>query len=454
DSAANSLARREIEIAEEALAAVLSGKLSQSALSTMDVYRISEAIREFAEPKGLTPLATFFTAWLQLPASFVSTPTGFSLLLHIPMVHQGSEMNIFRKENLPLPMSAEYNLEIDSHYDYLAVSADGQRFRALSRADLEDCTKIGDFYACVRGNVARKPPKGDAWTMPGKDPEVCIWALYSQEYDLAKRRCDMHVSARINAVRQLSPGTFVVSTNDAHQGRISCRDHGNETRRTFSAGRTTTITLQPGCLAETDSHAFAGVDSGFSRSTDDWTVSFTWPEMAHKLSGGLDIETFHALKQNTDLLISEMSRVPIGMAEKAVGRHARAVTKVGGFKVGTRSPLTSTEHSGTWFPVIWATLAVGISIMASWFARRANKRMRLCEIAVCDMQMKLHRCAVSFPGMFSAFSPDYQHPVPNAAYHRPVAAVYNGPIFTLNDSSTSEENDSSRPRPSSHRPPH
>jgi hypothetical protein len=48
-------------------------------------------------------------------------------------------------------------------------------------------------------------------------------------------------------------------------------------KKSFTASGLTKITLPHGCTAETDTHIFAAADDGFSRSENEYTISYLWP---------------------------------------------------------------------------------------------------------------------------------------------------------------------------------
>ena len=52
-----------------------------------------------------------------------------------------------------------------------------------------DCTRVGEFFACPRGNVARKSASATAFT---DDPAACLLALFKANHRQANTVCAKH----------------------------------------------------------------------------------------------------------------------------------------------------------------------------------------------------------------------------------------------------------------------
>jgi hypothetical protein len=77
-------------------------------------------------------------------------------------------------------------------------------------------------------------------------------------------------------MRMVSPNSFSLYINAAHRGLVTCSgtDAGGPESKSFTASGLTKITLPHGCTAEMDTHIFAAADDGFSRSENEYTVSY------------------------------------------------------------------------------------------------------------------------------------------------------------------------------------
>jgi hypothetical protein len=257
--------------------------------------------------------------WLQHETSFIATEGGYDLYVHIPLMGKDSGMDIHRHVRLPIPLDGDYHLNIEAADEYIAVTSDGALFRAISAADLADCRKYGDFFACDRGNVVRRAPEiGLNQAEPTKDGELCLWALFYQKYALAREVCDMTISPQVDMVKQLAPNTFALFSSKPHQGQIICRNKQGDQKRTFSAHAVNLITLDPGCAALTDTHVFSTSDVAFTRDAAEWMVQFDWPYSSAELSHNLNTSEFHRLRISSEHEFFNQSRVPLMNALRAV----------------------------------------------------------------------------------------------------------------------------------------
>jgi hypothetical protein len=124
-------------------------------------------------------------------------------------------------------------------------------------------------------------------------------------------------------MRMVSPNLFGSYNNEPHRGLVTCtgKNQGGPETRSFTASRLTKITLPHGCTAETDTHIFAAADDGFSRSENEYTISYVWPFDPSTLTPGLDTKKFSdILKRNlTRLANNTRHNIPLEVALQAVG---------------------------------------------------------------------------------------------------------------------------------------
>jgi hypothetical protein len=125
-------------------------------------------------------------------------------------------------------------------------------------------------------------------------------------------------------MRMVSPDLFGSYNNEPHRVLVTCRgknNPGGPETRLFTASGLTKITLPHGCTAQTDTHIFAAADDGFSRSDNDYTISYVWPFDPSTLTPGLDTKRFSdILKRNlTRLTNNTRHNIPLEIALQAVG---------------------------------------------------------------------------------------------------------------------------------------
>jgi hypothetical protein len=136
---------------------------------------------------------------------------------------------------------------------------------------------VGEFYLCDRGLVVTKAPKLNAPPPPWKDPALCLFALFARRFELARATCRTTIGGTEAAMRMVSPDSFGSYKNEPHRGLLTCRGRKGPETQSFTASGLTKITLPHGCTAETDPHIFAAADDGFSRSENDYTISYVLP---------------------------------------------------------------------------------------------------------------------------------------------------------------------------------
>jgi type II secretory pathway pseudopilin PulG len=208
-------------------------------------------------------------------------------------------------------------------YTHLAVTQDLGLYRAMTRAEFNTCRRVGEFYLCDRGLVLTKAPKLDLPPPPWKDPALCLFALFVRRFELLRETCRTTIGGTESAMRMVSPNSFGSYNNKAHRGLVTCsgKDTGGPESKSFTASGLTKITLPHGCTAETDTHIFAAADDGFSRSENEYTVSYMWPFDPSTLTPGLDTKKFSdIIRRNlTRLANNTRHNIPLEVALQGVG---------------------------------------------------------------------------------------------------------------------------------------
>jgi hypothetical protein len=168
-----------------------------------------------------------------------------------------------------------------------------------------------------------KAPKLEAPPPPWKDPALCLFALFAMRFELARETCQMTIRGTESAMRMVLPNSFGSYTGAAHRGLVTCQgtEAGGRETKSFTASRLTKITLPHGCTAQTDTHIFGAADDGFSRSKNDYIVSYVWPFDPSTLTPGLDMKKFSdIIKRNlTRLANNTRHNIPLEVALQAVG---------------------------------------------------------------------------------------------------------------------------------------
>jgi hypothetical protein len=132
-------------------------------------------------------------------------------------------------------------------------------------------------------------------------------------------------------MRMVALDSFGSYTKKPHRGMVTCRGNNNpggpETQ-SFTENGLTKITLPHGCTDETDTHIFAAVDNGCSRSENDYTISYVWPFNPLTLTLGLDTKRFSdILKKNlTSLANNTRHNIPPGNSFAGSGSQWRSAS--------------------------------------------------------------------------------------------------------------------------------
>jgi hypothetical protein len=318
------VADKQVGVMESAMQAAMGGHMSVATFTELNYARVALKINRDAKAAGLEPVAKHLLDYLQMETSFVAGQEGFSTLVHVPLIDMKSALTIWEHHILPIPLSHGLYLSLGpADYTHLAVTQDLGLYRAMTRAEFNTCRRVGEFYLCNRGLVVTKAPKLEAPPPPWKDPALCLFALFARRFELARETCRTTIGGTESAMRMVSPNSFGSYNNTAHRGLVTCSgtDAGGPESKSFRASGLTKITLPRGCTAETDTHIFAAADDGFSRSENEYTVSYVWPFDPSTLTPGLDTKKFSdIIKRNlTRLANNTRHNIPLEVALRAVG---------------------------------------------------------------------------------------------------------------------------------------
>jgi hypothetical protein len=305
----------------------MQASMSVTAITELNYARIALKIGRDARDAGLEPVARHLSDYLQMETSFVAGAEGFSTLVYVPLIDMKSALTIWEHHILTIPLESGLYLNIGpADYNHIAVTADLTLYRAMSRAEFNTCRLVGEFYLCDRGLFVTKAPELNAPPQQWKDPALCLFALFARRFELARATCWTTIGGTEAAMRMVKPDLFGSYTNKPHIGMVMCRgshNPGGPETRSFTANGLTKIALPHGCTAETDTHIFAAADDGFSRSENDYTISYVWPFDPLTLTPGLDTKRFSdILKKNlTSLANNTRHNIPLEIALQAVGAN-------------------------------------------------------------------------------------------------------------------------------------
>ena len=298
-SSALNQAARQIEHLERAANAAAQNRLDISTLtSSFNASLALDDLASKASKKGLFPVSTDLHDLLHLPAAITYTTSGFEIFVHVPLIQSNSIMKVYQHIHLPLPIfegNSDIFMQLSSDTDTIALSQDKKRFRVTSAMELNnDCVRVGNFFACPRGNTARVAPSSKT---PAKDdPGLCMWGLLTSDMGVIHATCHKSFVKPGPAVVQLTPRTFI--TYGATAGNITCRSSKfSTTFRTTSYG---SFHLPPGCSALSPHFALHSSDSAFTRSELMWAQASMLPSNMTLLAEDVNANEIKALMDQAD----------------------------------------------------------------------------------------------------------------------------------------------------------
>jgi hypothetical protein len=298
-------------------------KISALSFTELHFARTNMKVERDARQAGLIPVSKHFSDYLQYPASFIQSATGFTVMVHFPLIDPDSAMTLYMHHTLPIPLWDHLYLHLGpSDYTHLAVSADGKFFRTMTLVQFNTCHTMGEFHLCNRGLVVRKSPAKDTIPPVHKDPELCIFALFQRRFKLAIAICETIIGVQTTAMPMVGPNIFASYAADPHQRTITCEGDSNPSGppiTTFTVDSAQQIMLPFGCVAETDTHVFAAAYNSFSRNVHEYSVAYTWPFDVHDLPHSLDTKALRGIMdQLGDLNNRTHHNMPLEKALTAV----------------------------------------------------------------------------------------------------------------------------------------
>jgi hypothetical protein len=178
----------------------------------------------------------------QLETSYFYNVNSLQLLVHVPMVPNGSLLRLFRLIPFPIPITKQHVLTPIVKDDVLALSAGMVRQSAIiSHNKLQTCHNVNNIYLCDKQGVL----KTDILT-------TCLGALYQQEFNIAQKLCPFQVSNAEETVKQLLNNWFIVFTTRKMMAPVTCYN-GTNSELSLHAG-VKKFYLSPGCQTKLDQH--------------------------------------------------------------------------------------------------------------------------------------------------------------------------------------------------------
>ena len=281
------LAEAEVAYLGDVLGHAAHGRLHPAMMDSLPLVDLARTIKRDAMGRGLIPIQRHFTDWLQMEASFIAGNNSgdFDVILHVPVYPPGMEMPVFRFIPMPVKLSDELLVTINTPFDFIAVGKD--TFFTMTSADHDTCRLIGGLITCPHNSVARRIPH-NLTSIPYKDPALCLLALYKHELAAATSLCHFSILKNEPAVTQLSRSTFAVYSPVPETATIYCRNHSLPPTQELRLSGSSIVTLPSTCSARSSSFIFASSDPGFASLVEDVSHQFIWANMSSDITASLN----------------------------------------------------------------------------------------------------------------------------------------------------------------------
>ena len=356
-------------------------RLALTAVSEPNLRAALQNVSSSAAELGFGLLVSSVSDALQCEASFASTRDGLDIFLHVPLAGVNDHLALYEHLVLPVQMADDVFVTFKPDHDLLAVSADEQRFKPMTSAQLSQCSKLGGAYLCPNENTVRK-----AQAVKDDDQSACLFALFQHNMDRINSSCPIHLLGPTDAAAAVSATDFLISSSRPHTGTVSCTDGSSST---FAADLVTRLQVAPGCKAETDAWSVA---ASLDISAQVKPVVFGWSGNLAQLLAHIDLDEFSRLRA-----LLPLSPVPTESRQAALWVAARQDAESLGVFAG------SSSGAGVFtlaLAACGALTTVGLLVAAATYGfYRCGCRCCSCSKAVQPIQLPRPSDAVAFtPG--------------------------------------------------------
>jgi len=204
-----------------------------------------------AKVSGLEMLVEKPSDIFDLESSFAYEPDTFDfcIYIHFPLLHPKEKLKLYEYIPFPLLESLTLNATIvpdvkESKYLGIIPLKGGpdktgipkHKFRILSEAELQSCSRFRDYYLCGNRNTLRSDVQSS-----------CISALWLQSFKLISKNCDMKIEPIREFAAKISPNKWLVMSPEPFLGTVTC---GNEALKPTYFSNQTLISLPENCEIE------------------------------------------------------------------------------------------------------------------------------------------------------------------------------------------------------------
>lgn len=193
--------------------------------------------------------------------SFISDENGATLILHVPMIPQGTLLHLLRLHPFPIPLG-NFSLVPEVNVDVIGISESGHSAE-IRYSDLVDCHKIGRTYYCEKQNI-----------LTDKGTPSCLRALHDKDFDGALQLCELKVRPSAEAAIRLDPTHYLIFSPASISASRTCHAGGSSSSNTVDVPKgISTLEVPPGCILKLRHHE---IYADSSVTVADNHFSYTW----------------------------------------------------------------------------------------------------------------------------------------------------------------------------------
>ena len=354
---------KKIATIREIVSSAMHQRLAPAAMQQQQYKKFISVLQQETVNRGFQLLISRVADLLQCSTSFVISDSGFSIITHIPSSPVEAILDMYRFIPLPIPVHSQYHALVDISDTVLAIAPSEVIFRTLSAFDLSQCDKLGEYFICQNGNVMRKALP--ALSETSKDQGVCMYAIFTQNFKIIPVVCDIFITPASTTVLQLSPRSFATYSARDFSGTLQCTGAAlNISSVHFHAHKIKTLSLEPGCILDSEQHVFSAGDRARTRA---WSVNITLPLAELRLTADLNFTSFHQFRQHADFTFRNTSKfhLPTALVQWKAWQHASSQTP---------SPLDSFLAPHPWLPCLVFGLCLS-QLLLFFYVRRLLSRI-------------------------------------------------------------------------------
>ena len=216
------------------------------------------------------------------------------VIVHIPISRQGTDMELYEYLRVPMVLAGSnvnpLSMVAFPESQFIAVSADGRKFKSFTTEELDACRTYSGIYFCGQTNIYRHKQTD------------CITAIYSARLDLVKQLCHWKFNMVQDFALQIGATDFLLYQVESAKIQLVCgKDHASD-----SINGLVQVHVPPKCTLYSSSFEMDGQEN-FTLVTDfiiGQTLNY------HQIFEDLNLDVID-LKNSTDDLLETLHSLNI-----------------------------------------------------------------------------------------------------------------------------------------------